>query len=328
MRRREVIAILGGGVVGWSLAARAQQKAMPVVGFLFTTSRPPNPAAGPTPFQQGLSETGYVEGKNCAFERRWAENHYDRLPALAVDLVERKVDLIATAGGTAAAGAAKGATSTIPIVFTFVTDPVGSGLVASLAHPDGNLTGFSDTTTELTPKRLELVAELVPQARVIALLVNPNNPTAEPLIPTVREAARAKGVQLTVLKAGSESEIDAAFASFAQLHADALVVQSDSLFTSRREQLATLASRHAVPAIYGWRDHAASGGLISYGPSLEAIFRAAGVYAGKILAGAKPADLPVQQPTTFELVINLQTAKALGLTVPQSLLARADEVIE
>jgi len=250
---------------------------------------------------------------------------------LAADLVGRKVDLIVTNGGTPAALAAKNATSTIPIVFTHVSDPVGTGLVASLARPGGNLTGFANITTELMPKRLELLSELVPQARVIALLVNPNNAYTEPMISVEQEAARIKGLQLPILKAGTEDEINAAFATLVQLHADGLVVGAEAFFYSQREQLVALASRHAVPAIYDGREYAASGGLISYGPSLAILTdmdRQAGVYAGRILKGAKPADLPVQQPTTFELVVNLNAAKALKLTIPPSILARADEVIE
>jgi putative ABC transport system substrate-binding protein len=246
---------------------------------------------------------------------------------MAADLVGRKVDVIVTAG-TPAILAAKSATSTIPIVFTGSGDPVGQGLVASLARPGGNLTGVSIITGEMMPKRLELLSELVPQAGVIALLVNPNTPTVERVIQDMQEAARVKGVQLPILKARTEGEIDDAFATLVQGHAGAVVVATDPFFNSRREQFVALASRHAVPAIYYWREFPASGGLISYGPSLTAAYRLAGTYTGKILKGAKPADLPVQQPTTFELVVNLKTAKALGLAVPQALLARADEVIE
>ena len=323
MRRREFVLLLGGAMI--ARGARAQQKAMPVIGFLGSTS--PG-ALGPpvlTAFHQGLSETGYVEGQNVTIEYRWAEGSYDRLPAMAADLVGRKVDLI-VASGPPSARAAKSATSTIPIVFSVGADPVAEGLVASLARPGGNLTGFSILISELMPKRLELLLELVPQARVIALLMNPNSPNV--WIEDVQAAARGKGVLLPILKAGSDSEIDAAFASLIQLHAGALVIGDDPIFSRRRDQLVTLAAHHAVPAIYYSRDFAASGGLISYGASFTAVYRQLGIYAGKILKGAKPADLPVQQPTTFELVINLKTAKALDLTVPPSILARADDVIE
>jgi putative ABC transport system substrate-binding protein len=327
MRRRELMLLLGGAAAAWPLAARAQQKAMPVIGFLHFAS--PGPSAPfLAAFRQGLGETGYVEGQNVAIEYRWAEGHYDRLPAMAADLVGRKVDLIATLSGTPSALVAKTATSTIPIVFFTGGDPVADGLVASLARPGGNLTGVTILAVELNPKRLELLFELVPQARVIALLVNPNNSNVERMISDVQEAARAKGVQLPILRASTVGEIETAFASLANLHADALIVGSDPFFTNQREQFTALASRHAVPAIYPWRGFAASGGLISYGPSFATATRQVGIYAGRILKGAKPADLPVQQPTRFELVINLKTAKALGLTVPQSIFVRADEVIE
>jgi putative ABC transport system substrate-binding protein len=327
MRRRKFVALLGGVVAAWPFAARAQQKAMPVIGVLSTGS--PSVSSGLfMAFRQGLSEAGYVEGQNLAIEYRWAEGNYDRLPALAADLVGRKVDLI-MASSPPSALAAKSATSTIPIVFRGGGDPVGGGLVASLARPGGNLTGVSFVPNELTAKRLELLSELVPQAGVIALLVNPTSgANTERVIRDVQEAARTKGLQLHVLKASSESEIDTAFASLVQLHAGALVVGADPFLSGRREQLVALASRRAVPSIYAWREFAASGGLISYGPSLTSAFRLVGHYAGKVLKGAKPADLPVQQPTKFELVINLKTAKALGLTIPPSLLQRADEVIQ
>jgi putative tryptophan/tyrosine transport system substrate-binding protein len=299
---------------------------MPVIGFLASGS-PDALAPSLATFRHGLSETGYVEGQNVAIEYRWAEGRFDRLPALAADLVGRKVDVIATTSVPPAL-AAKSASSTIPIVFISGDEPVAAGLVANLARPGGNLTGVSIMAAELMPKRLELLSELVPQASVVALLVNPNNAITERMIRDVQEAARAKGVQLHILKAGTESDIDAAFASLVQLQAGALLVGNDPLFFSRREQLLALASRHAVPAIYAWREFAAAGGLISYGTSLSAVYRQVGIYAGRILKGAKPTDLPVQQPTTFELVVNLNTAKALGLTVPPSILARADEVIE
>jgi putative tryptophan/tyrosine transport system substrate-binding protein len=325
MRRRELMLLLVGMMTA-GRAGRAQQKAMPVIGWLGSTS--PGPFAFQVAaFLQGLSETGYVEGQNVAIEYRWAEFRYDRLPALAAELVRRKVDVIETSGADAAL-AAKSATSTIPIVSFFSVDPVATGLVASLARPGGNLTGLSILFTQLTPKLLDLLCELVPQARIIVLLVNPNYAGTKAIIRDVQEAARAKGVQLHILKARTESEIDAAFASLVQPGAVALLVGTDPFFLSRREQLVALASRHAVPAIYYVREYAAAGGLISYGPSITAAYRLLGTYAGKILNGAKPADLPVQQPTKFALVVNLKTAKALGLTVSQSILGRADEVIE
>src|SRR5262245_13496442 len=326
MDRRKFMGSVAGGLLAVPLAVRAQRKAMPVIGVLTATSPIPfEPMM--RAFRQGLSEAGYIEGQNVAIEYRWAEGNYDRLPALAADLVGRKVDLI-MAGSPPSALAAKSATSTIPIVFRGGSDPVADGLVASLARPGGNLTGVSTGQDDLTAKRLELLSELVPQAKVFALLTNPNAAYTERIIGNVQKAARTKGLQLHVLKASSESEIDTAFASLVRLHAGALVVSADPFLSGRREQLVALASRHAVPSIYAWREFAVAGGLISYGGSLTSAFRLVGVYVGKVLKGAKPADLPVQQPMTFELVINLKTAKTLGLTVPQSVLMRADEVIE
>jgi putative tryptophan/tyrosine transport system substrate-binding protein len=324
MRRRDVMTMLAGATA-YPLLASAQQKAMPVIGFLSAVSAKPH-APFVAAFRLGLSDGGYVEGQNLEIEYRWAEGGYDRLPALAADLVGRKVELI-VAQSDQSALAAKNATSTTPIVF-IAGNPVGGGLVTSLARPSHNLTGVSLLTTELMPKRIALLSELAPEAHVIALLVNPNGPNAEHMIKDGQEAARAKGVQLPILKAGSEGDIDAAFAQLVQLQAGALVVAADTFFNSRRERIVALASRHSVPALYEWREFAEAGGLISYGTSLASVYRQAGIYAGKILKGVKPADLPVQQPTKFELVINLKTAQALGLAVPQSLLARADEVIE
>ena len=328
MRRRELMLLLGGAAITWPLAARGEQKAMPVIGWLDASSAGFRRAPYLAVFRQGLSQTGYVEGQNVAIEYRWAEGHYDQLPALAADLVGRKVDLIVAAGGIPSAQAAKSATSTIPIVFTGGDDPVSYGLVASLSRPGGNLTGTSRFNTELMPKLLELLCELVPQIRVIALLVNPNNGNAGPIMRDVQEAARVKGVQLRILKASSESEIDAVFATLVEQRAEGLVVGSDPFLFSRREQLVALASHHAVPAVYALREFIPAGGLLSYGPGLTSVYRQVAILAGRILNGEKPADLPVQQATTFELVVNLKTAEALDLTVPQSLLARADEVIE
>jgi putative ABC transport system substrate-binding protein len=325
MRRREFVALLGGAAAAWPFAASAQ-KAIPVIGVLNSTnvsSSAPLMAA----FRQGLSEAGYVEGQNLAIEYRWAEGNYDRLAALAADLVGRKVDLI-MAGNPPAALAAKSATSTIPIVFRGGSDPVSYGLVASLARPGGNLTGVSFVGNDFLAKRFELLSELVPRAGAIAVLVNPNVANTVQVIGDAQDAARTKGVQLHILKAGNDSEIDAAFATLVQLQAGALVVAADPFLSSRREQIVALASRSAVPAIYSWREFTAAGGLISYGASLTTAYRMVGEYAGKVLKGAKPADLPVQQPTKFELVINLKAAKALGLEVPATLVTRADEVIE
>jgi putative ABC transport system substrate-binding protein len=328
VKRRRLMMLMLGGAMAAAPALHAQQKAIPVIGFLSVASpRSSGPFAAVTfQFQQGLNETGYVVGQNVVIEYRWAQGRYDRLPALATDLVGRKVDVIVAAGRLPAL-AAKEATSTIPIVFN-VGDPVAAGLVPSLARTGGNLTGMAVMSVELMPKRFELLSELVPQARLIALLVNPDNPNAEAMIRDLEEAGQVKGVQLSILKARTEGEIDTAFDSFVQLQAGALVVSADAFFDSRRDQLVALAARRAVPAIYEWREFVAAGGLISYGPSRAAAYRQVGTYVGKILKGAKPADLPVQQPTTFELVVNLNTARALGLTVPPSILGRADEIIE
>jgi putative ABC transport system substrate-binding protein len=318
------------GAVAYPLLAGAQQRAISVIGYLSISSPPAN--LGELlrgPIHQGLSETGFVEGQNMTSEYRWAEFHHERLPALAADLVSRKVDLIITIGGAAAALAAKNATSTIPIVFTGVGDPVGFGLIPSLAQPGGNLTGFSNLLVESAPKRLELLCELVPQATVIALLVSPGNSLVEGLIKNSQEAAGRRGVQLRVLKATTEAEIEVAFAAIDQLQAGGLLVANDPFFFSRRAQLVALAAQHGIPALYFSAAFIAAGGLISYGNDTDdAVFRQAGIYAGRILKGANPADLPVQQPTTLKLVVNLRTAKALGLTIPPSILARADEVIE
>jgi|HubBroStandDraft_6_1064221.scaffolds.fasta_scaffold17414_5 putative ABC transport system substrate-binding protein len=326
MRRREFLLLLGGAMTA-ARALSAQQKAMRVIGFLSGIS-----PAGAAPFvaevRRGLREAGYVEDQNLAIEYRWAEGRHDRLPALAEDLVGRNVDVILASGGDLSARAAKNATSTIPIVFAVGGDPVEEGLVSSLARPGGNLTGVSVLAVELNPKRVELLSELLPQTSLIALLVNPNSPNAERVVRDIQDAAHAKGLQLQILKASTESDIDTAFATLVQQHAGALLIAGDQFFFTQREQLIALASRYAVPVIYEQRELAEAGGLISYGTKRMAAFHEVGIYLGKILKGAKPADLPVQQPTKFELVINLKTAKAVGLTVPQSILARADEVIE
>lgn len=326
MRRRDFIKRICGSAVAWPIAARAQQKAPAIIGFLHFGS--PGPFAfQATAFEQGLKENGWVKGKNVAIEYRWAEGNYDRLPALAADLVNRRVDLIAAIGPPCAT-AAKRATSTTPIVFTSGDDPVQGGLVASLSRPGGNLTGISILAVQLVPKRLELLSQLVPQAHTFALLVNPSNGYSDPMIEDVGAAAATKGMQLKIVKASTESEIDSAFARCANMHVDGLVIGDDPFFVSRQKQIVALASQYAIPTAYQFREFAASGGLLSYGPSLTTAARQAGAYAGMILKGAKPADLPVVQPTKFELVINLKTAKALAITVPLPLQAAADEVIE
>jgi len=326
MRRREFIKLLAGVAAGLPIAAHAQQKSWPVIGYLsvgFPQLQHPFVVA----FHEGLKETGFIDGENLTIEYRWAEELYDRLPACAADLVRRKVDVI-VAMGEPPLRAAASATS-IPVVFVTGGDPVQSGLVASLARPGGNMTGFTAIATELLSKRFELLSELVPKARTIALLVNPNATSfSEVTIRLAQQAARAKGIQLLIVKAGDDGDFDAAFASISQQHADALIVNADAFFFAQRERIVALAARYAVPATYELQEFVGAGGLISYGPNVASLRRQVGVYAGKILKGAKPADLPIQQPTKFDLMINLKTAKTLGLTVPPTLVARADEVIE
>jgi len=324
--RRELLAALGGAAVAWPLAARAQQSAMPVIGYLNSRSRDTD-TLFLAAFHRGLNETGYVEGQNVAIEYRWAEGQYERLRVLATDLVDRRVTLMA-ATSTPAALAAKAATSAVPIVFTSAADPVEIGLVDSLSRPSGNATGVNIYLSHLGAKRLELLRELVPNAAVIGMLVNPNFPDAESQAKDVEEAARTLGQQVHVVNANSEGNFNQAFATFIEMKADALLVSLDSFFLSRREQLVALAARHKIPAIYFSRDFVLVGGLMSYGSDIADSYRQAGIYAGRILKGAKPGDLPVVQPTKFDLVINLKTAKALGLTVPTIMQMTADEVIE
>jgi len=327
MKRREFITLLGGAAA-WPLAARAQQQAMPVIGFLGSAS-PDRWAGRMRAFHQGLSETGYAEGRNVAIEYRWAEGQNDRLGPLAAELVGRQVTVIVTPGSTPAALAAKGATTTIPIVFEVASDPVELGLVTSLARPGGNITGVTSLNAEVGPKRLELLHELVPTATVVGLLVNPTNPNlAELTTKNLHAAARSLGLKMHILHASADRDFDTVFATLNQLRAGALVIGTDPFFSSRLEQLATLTARHAVPTVYQFREFTAAGGLMSYGGSLTDTFRAAGVYTGRILKGDKPADLPVQRTTKVELFLNLRTAKVLGLEVPRTLIARADEVIE
>lgn len=327
MRRRDFIVWFSASTA-WPLVAGAQHKSVPVIGYLnvgFPQLQHPFVVA----FHEGLKEAGFAVGENVTIEYRWAEERYDRLPELAADLVRRKVEVI-VATGELPLRAAASATSTIPVVFTIGSDPVQSGLVGSLSRPDGNITGFTAIATELVSKRFELVSELLPQARKIAVLVNSGGSSAVSEV-TIRQAQQAvgpKGIQLLILKADDGSSLEAAFASVAQEHADAIVVRADAFFFLRREQITALAARYVVPAIYELQGFVDAGGLISYGPNVAALRRQVGIYTGKILKGAKPADLPIQQPIKFDLTLNLKTAKALGLTVPPSMLARAEKVIE
>jgi putative tryptophan/tyrosine transport system substrate-binding protein len=328
MKRRDFITLLGGAAAAWPEVARAQQPALPVIGFVNGGSADAS-AGFVAAFRKGLGETGYVEGQNVTVEYHWLDGQYDRLPALMADLVRRRVAVIATTGGIVSALAAKAATATIPIVFGVPADPVKLGLVASLARPGGNLTGINFFVTEVVAKRLALLHELVSKAVRVAVLLNPANaPSAEATLREVQETARAIGLQIQVLNATTIGEIDAAFATLARERPDALFVAGDGFFTSRRVQFATLTARDRIPASFADRDNVAVGGLMSYGTDIADMFRQVGVYTGNVLKGAKPADLPVVQSTKFEFVINLQTARALGIEVPSGLLATADEVIE
>jgi putative ABC transport system substrate-binding protein len=324
MRRREFIAGLGGAAA-WPLAARAQQPAMPVIGFLSAQSAEVETAT--VPFLQGLKQAGYVEGQNVAVEYRWAENQPDRLPAHATDLVRRRVAVIVAAGATVAV-AAKAATTTIPIVFSAGGDPVALGLVASLNRPGANVTGVAGLVSELSPKRLQLLRELMPNIALFGVLADPAFTPTQFMIPDLQAAARTLGLELVVANARTESALEPAFATFSQQHVGAVLVGPGGFFSRRIEQLSALAARHALPAIFPNREHALAGGLMSYGSSIGYLYQQVGIYTGRILKGEKPADLPVQQATKLELVINLKTAKALGLTVPETLLATADEVIQ
>jgi putative ABC transport system substrate-binding protein len=329
LRRRDFIRLVGGTAFTWPLVARAQQPAMPVIGILSPRSAVAD-APLLTVFRQGLNETGYVEGQNVAIEYRWADGQYDRLPALAADLVHRNVSAIIAFGGNLSVPVVRAATTTIPIVFVVATDPVKLGFVASLNRPGGNITGVTTSFMESAPKRLGLLLELLPNAMTIALLVNPTFRTGNDIdeAKEVEAAARAISRRIVVLEASTESGLDAAFARVGQMRPDAVLVAVDSFFTTNANRLAALAARTAVPALFFRREFATAGGLMSYGSDLNESYRLIGIYAGRILKGVKPADLPVMQPTKFELVINLKTAKALGLTIPPMLLARADEVIE
>jgi putative ABC transport system substrate-binding protein len=327
MRRRDFISFLGGAAAAWPLAARAQQQVLPMVGVLSSAS-PGSPGVPVRSFQRGLSEAGYLEGRNVAIEYRWAEGQYERLPALAADLVRRQASVIVALGGIPSAAAAKAATTAIPIVFNAGVDPVTAGLAASLNRPGGNVTGVASLSVEVGPKRLQLLHEAAPAATTIALLVNPANPNLETISRDLLAAARALGLQTHVLQASTDPDLVAVAATLGQLHVDALMFGNDPFFTSRSDQLAALALRHKLPAIYQYREFTDAGGLMSYGPSITDVYRQVGIYTGRILRGEKPNDLPIQQITKLDLIFNLKTAKMLGLQISANLLALADEVIE
>ena len=327
MRRREFIGLLGGAAVTWPRALRGQQLAMPVVGFLSSGASGKN-AHMVNAFKQGLNETGYVDGQNVSIEYRWAEGHYDQLPAMASELAARRVAAIVAVGGTVVALAAKAATSTIPVVFLIGDDPAKAGLVASFNHPAGNITGLSQLAAALGAKRVELLHELKPEAATLGVLINPSNPNAESDTKEAQAAAHVVGKKIVVVHAASEHEFESVFAQLVRSGVGALMVSNDAFFTNQREQLVALAARNVMPAIYAFREYTVAGGLISYGPSFLDMYRQVGIYAGRVLKGEQPRDLPVMQPTRFELVINLKTARALGLDAPAKVLALADEVIE
>jgi putative ABC transport system substrate-binding protein len=324
MQRREFVALLGSAAAVWPLTGRAQGK-LPVIGYLHFAT--PDYQPGANSFFRGLADTGFIEGKDFSVAYRWAEGHYDRLPEMVTELIGLKVDLIA-AFGPPPAKAAKAATSTIPIVFEVGNDAVEAGLVKSLARPGGNATGLNILYTQITAKRLELLCQLLPRARNVTLLINPKSPTAEPSIRDAQAGARSKGVQLSILNASSDDEIEAAFSEFGKMQSDGFIVAADPFFDTRREQLPAAAAQHKVPTIYFEPEFSTVGGLISYGARLSSVYRHMGIYAGRILKGEKPADLPVEQPTKFELAINLKTARALGIETPPELISTADEVIE
>ncbi len=326
MRRRDFISLLSGAAAAWPLAAHAQQ-GTPLIGFLASASAS-GYARVVKEVSDGLNDTGYVEGRNLAVEYRWADFQYDQLPSLAADLVERKVKVIFATGSVISAIAAKKATGTIPVVFANGSDPLRYGLVASLNRPEGNVTGVTFYNSELGPKRIEIIRELIPHARNVAVLVNPKNPNAEPDSKEIQEAGHSIGMNIEIVNATNEHELNEAFRGLAKRQADALMVHIDALFQSRREQIIALAKQYSMPTMYTSREYVPLGGLISYGTNVAAMYRLAGTYVGRILKGAKPNDLPIQRPTKFDLVVNLKAAKALGLTIPESFLLRADEVIE